>query len=95
ANFAPIKGHDLLLRAWAASACWGTHAVTKPVWNGYFNYEDPLGRFQPVLILSETDEEESDEAWRSQGIDLNAAADSVRVFPLWRYEVGMYWINGK
>lgn len=87
-----LKG-KVVLGSWAASACWGTHAITKPVWNGYFNHIDPIGRFKPSLILSETDEEESNEAWRSQGIDLNSVADSVRVFPIWRYEVGMYWIR--
>jgi hypothetical protein len=82
-----------VLGSWSSSFAWGSGALTRPVWWGYFNHEDPLNSFRPVAIVSEHDQSESDRAYESQGIDLEAISDSVRYFDIWRYKVGVYWIN--
>lgn len=84
---------EVILGPWAASLSWGTHAITKPVWNGYFNYQAPIETHKPVMVISEKNEAESDKAYSSQGIVLEEAADSVRIFNVWRYEIGIYWIS--
>ena len=79
--------------SWAPSFTWKANSVTKPVWMGYFNSDQPLDRFQPAIVISELDESESDKAYISQGIDLQSKSDSVRVFRVWRYDIGIYWIR--
>ena len=92
-----MKNYNLkntcLVGSWAASISWGTGAKTLPLWKGFLQWEDPINRFNPVLVISETDEEESDAAYSSQGIQLWEESDSVRFFNLWRYETGVYWIK--
>lgn len=87
--------NQLVLGSWAPNCTRKTKARTIPVWNHFMNHEDPISKFKPRIIISETDESDSDEAYKSQGIDLEAISDSVRVFPVWRYKVGVYWVKGE
>ncbi len=86
-----LKGQTVL-GPWSSTACWGTRASTYPVWNNFLNH-DKISEFSPRIIISELNEADSGEAYSSQGINLNEISDSVRVFKMWRYEVGVFWIN--
>jgi hypothetical protein len=92
-----LKNYDLkgktVLGPWASSLSWGTAARTLPVWRGFLNSEQSLSRFSPAVVISELNEADSDEAFLSQGIKLSEASDSMRVFNVWRYQLGVYWIK--
>lgn len=75
--------------AWGPSAAWGTKARVFPVWYGFVNDDRAL---DAAMIIAESDQEDSDRSLKMQGIDLSARADSVRRFPIWRYEADFYWL---
>jgi 4-amino-4-deoxy-L-arabinose transferase-like glycosyltransferase len=76
--------------AWAPSATWGTKAKVYPVWYGFVNDERAL---DASIILAESDQEDSDRSLLMQGINLTEHTDSVRRFPVWRYQVDCHWIK--
>lgn len=78
---------------WASSFCWENKAITLPVWNNYFNWKDPIAKYNPAVVISESDEKESDNTYKSQGIDLQKISDSSRSFEVWNYKIGVYWIG--
>ncbi len=92
-----LSNYDLkerpVIGAWASSFCWQNKAVTFPVWNNYFNWKDPVKSFKPSLVISETNEAESDNSYKSQNIDLNKLSDSIRTFDVWRYKINVFWIR--
>jgi hypothetical protein len=85
--------NDTVLGVWATGLAASSQARTLPVWNGFMNYKDPLHTFRPRLVISEHDEADNSQAYRSQGIDLRAASDSVSSYQIWRYKVNLYWIS--
>ena len=88
-------GERPIIGSWSSSLAWKCKAITFPVWNNYLNYVDPINTYHPRIVVSEDDESESDYAYKSQGIDLNAISDSSRTFHVWRYTVVVYWIKDK
>jgi hypothetical protein len=78
--------------AWGPSASWGTHARVFPVWHGFLN-DDRAADAQ--MVMTESDQEDSDRSLLLQGIDIRSMADSSRRFPIWRYQVDLYWISKK
>jgi hypothetical protein len=76
--------------AWAPSAAWGTNARVYPVWYGFVNDHRAL---DAAMIIAESDQEDSDRSLQMQGINLETKADSVRRFPVWRYEVDLHWLK--
>jgi hypothetical protein len=80
---------------WAASFTWKNKAIAIPVWYKYINWDDPVNTYKPAAIVSEIGELDSDYAYKSQGIDLEAISDSCRVFDVWDYKIGVYWVNQK
>ncbi|HRY33963.1 MAG TPA: hypothetical protein P5531_13430 [Bacteroidales bacterium] len=81
------------LGSWAASASWGSDMRTAPVWKDYFNAKDPLQQFHPAVIITETDQSDSNQAWMQLGIDPGEYSDSARIFRIWKYDVGVYWLK--
>jgi hypothetical protein len=79
--------------AWAPSLTWKASARSFPVWNMFLNYEDPVDTFRPEIIISEPDEEDSNQAYISQGIDLDTVSDSVRCFEIGQWTVCLHWIE--
>lgn len=92
-----LAAHDLrdetVLGVWATGLAASSQARTLPVWNRFMNYQDPLKKYHPRVVISEHDEAESSRAYVSQGIDLRAASDSVIEHKIWRYQVNIYWIR--
>jgi len=80
---------------WAASFTWKNKAIAIPLWYKYINWDDPVNKYKPVAIVSEIGELESDYAYKSQGINLDSISDSCRVFDVWDYKIGVYWVNQK
>jgi len=57
------------------------------------NDKDVFTRFRPQVILSEPNEDESNHASSSQGIDLKAMADSTRSFRIGKWDVDAHWYH--
>jgi hypothetical protein len=84
---------DVVIGAWAPSFTWDAKCRAIPVWGGFLNDNDPLERFQPRIVVSEPDEQDSEQAYVKQGIDLAAASDSVRTFHIGSWEVSINWLK--
>ncbi|MCF8257523.1 MAG: hypothetical protein K9J06_08225 [Flavobacteriales bacterium] len=94
-----LAAHSLkdekVLGVWATSVADRSRAYTLPVWDGFMNHSDPIGKHRPRVVITEHDEAESNGAFRNQGIDLRAISDSVRSYDVWRYKVDLFWIAVK
>jgi hypothetical protein len=88
-----IGKNDVVLGAWAPSLTWESGSKAIPVWNHFLNYRDPLIRFDPDVIIAETDEQDSEQAWKSQGINLQQISDSIKVVRIGQWDVGIYWLK--
>lgn len=84
---------DVIIGAWAPTVTWKCNARAFPVWDGFLNYKDPINNFRPRAVISEPDEEDSNQAYADQGIDLYARSDSVRSFRIGLWKVSVFWIN--
>jgi len=82
-----------VLGVWSTNATWECKARCIPVWKDFMNDEDVFKQFHPQAILSEPNEDESNRAFVSQGIDLKAASDSSRSFQMGKWEVIVYWMK--
>jgi hypothetical protein len=83
----------ILSGPWAPSMGWNSKAVTFPVWKGYFNDTSVFKSYHPAVILSEPDEQDSNQAYQLQGIDLNVMSDSVVSFKVNLWNINLYWIK--
>lgn len=81
------------LGAWAPGLTWNSKARALPVWNHFLNYKDPINKFHPQVIIAETDEKDSEQAWSEQGIDLNEQADSAKTVRIGHWNVRIYWLK--
>lgn len=84
---------DTVIGAWAPSFTWKSNSRSFPVWNGFLNFQDPLNSFHPRAIVSEPDEEDSNQAYLHQSIDLNLISDSVKTFKIGLWDVNIYWVK--
>jgi hypothetical protein len=82
-----------VLGIWAYTLAADSKTPTIGIRHNYLNDKDPLGTYQPQLIIAEFNQAESDSAWARQGIDLSTISDSVRRFKVWRYDLDFYWIK--
>jgi hypothetical protein len=84
---------DVVLGAWAPSLTWDSRSRAIPVWNNFLNYQDPVSKFHPKAVVAEIDEQDSEQAWSSQGISLQELSDSVRTVKIGQWEVIIYWMD--
>jgi hypothetical protein len=82
-----------IVGAWAPSLSWKSKAISFPVWKGYFNEKDVIKLSNPAVIIAETDEEDSNQAFSSQGVDIDLYADSIKYFTINRWKLKLLWIN--
>lgn len=78
--------------AWAPSLTWENKATSLPVWNHYFNDSATLSTIHPKVIVAETDEADSEQAFKSRGINLELLADSVKTVKVNHWELKIYWL---
>lgn len=77
---------------WAPSLTWNTAAHVVPVWSTYFDKETFFKQYQPVMIIAEDNEAESEQAFSRFGIHPDSLADSSRMFQVWRYQLKISWL---
>jgi len=87
------ENDDLVIGAWAPTMTWTSKARSFPVWYGFLNYEDPIRQYGPRVVISEIDEIDSEKAYAKQGIDLTSESDSVRIFQIGSWDVGIFWMK--
>lgn len=85
------KKDALVLGPWAPAFTWDSKVISRPVWYHFMNDEHVLQQ-HPAAILSEPDEEESNQAYQQHDLRLDEHADSVKHFTIGRWEVIIYWI---
>jgi len=90
---AGLQPDDVVLGAWAPSLTWDSRSKALPVWNNFLNYRDPVAKYHPRVVIAETDEQDSEQAWSSQGIDLGALSDSTRTLKIGQWEINIYWMK--
>ena len=88
-----VKPGELVLGTWAPSLTWESGSRAIPVWNNFLNYQDPVKQFNPRVVISEKDEQESEQAYRSQGISLEALSDSTKSARIGQWDVVIYWMK--
>ena len=54
-----------------------------------------FGENPTKVIIAETDEQDSEQAWKDQDIDLAAISDSSRSFRIGHWDVVIFWISEK
>jgi hypothetical protein len=86
-------GNHPVIGAWAPSLCWKSNAISYPVWKDYFNDTDVIEEQDPAIIISEPDEEDSNQAFSSRGIVLDEYADSIKYFKVNRWGIKLLWIK--
>jgi hypothetical protein len=91
-----LANYDLsettILGVWGTTLASETQARCIPIWSDFNMKEQPLQEYQPRIIFAEKNEAGSGEAFLSKAIDLEAEADSVKQFNIWRYKVNLYWM---
>ncbi len=80
-----------ILGNWAPSLYWSADAQVVPVTLKNWHRIKPLENYQPVLIIEEPDEGGSNQAYRSNGVDLSAISDSVRQVTVGKWTLNLYW----
>ncbi len=88
-----LPSGSTVLGAWAPALTWGSNTHCIPVWKGYMNCNQPVETFRPIAVVAEYNEADSDGCFASSGIDLESICDSSRRFPVWRYELVIYWMK--
>lgn len=88
-----LNKNDVVVGAWAPTMTWASGSKALPVWNHFLNYEDPITKFNPRAVIAETDEQDSQQAWKSQGIDLRSLSDSTKTIRIGHWDVVIYWIK--
>jgi hypothetical protein len=87
------RGTGPVIGAWAPTLTWRSSAYSFPVWDQFLNYEDPINSFHPEVIVSEPGQDDSNQAYLNQGIDLQSVSDSSRCFTIGQWEVCVYWMK--
>ena len=88
-----VSDNNTLLGAWGCSFNWECKSYCVPVWYNNLNDKNPMQQFHPTLVFSETNEDDSEGAFRKQGIDLSSLSDSIRSIFIGNYTVNLYWIK--
>lgn len=82
-----------IIGAWAPSLSWKSKAISFPVWKDYFNDKEVISKYKPAVIIAETDEEDSNQAFSSQGINVDTYADSIKYFTVNKWKLKLLWID--
>lgn len=82
-----------VMGSWAPSLSWKSKAISYPIWKGYFNDKCIIEKYKPAIIIAEIDEEDSNQAFLSQGINIDNYADSIRYFTISSWDIKLLWIK--
>ncbi len=86
-------GQSPVMGAWAPSLTWNCNAMSYPIWNDYFNDESILEKDKPAIIIQEIDEADSNQAFISEGINIDAFADSIKYYNVHNWKLKIMWMH--
>lgn len=82
-----------VMGAWAPSLSWKSKAISYPIWKDYFNDKNVIEMFRPAIIISEINEDDSNQAFLSQGIIIDNFADSIKYFTVNKWKLKLLWMK--
>lgn len=82
-----------ILGTWAAAICWQNKARTLPIWDNYFNYQAPLQKYKPSMLIIEENENDCNNLFKNNNIDLNQISDSVTSSKIGTWPIKIYWLK--
>jgi len=85
--------HKNVIGAWAPCLNWESDAKVLPVWDKYLHYKDPVKSYSPVAIVAEAKEDDSNQAFVKQGVQLNEISDSLKMFKIGAFQVNVFWLK--
>ena len=83
-----------VMGGWAPGLTWRSGAIAIPVWYGTFNYKNTIEEFNPIAVISELMEEDSDMAFMKDSIRLDQMADSISYRKVGRWDLKVIWMTG-
>jgi hypothetical protein len=86
-------GNKPVMGNWAPSCTWSSKAYTKTLQNDYSAGKNLIKIDNPKAIITEIDENESNEIFSKQGINLMEHADSTRTFKVSYWTLVVYWMK--
>ncbi len=84
-----------IIGSWASSLAWNSKAITFPVWDKKLHYKAPIRTYNPAIVVTEPDEEDSNQAYYNNGVNLNEVTDSLKTFTIAHWNVQVRWISEK
>jgi hypothetical protein len=87
------QNHTSAVGNWTSVCCWNSKVYSRYCVKDYGNQQELLRKPIVQLILTETDEGESDGAFAAIGYNLKAHADSVVTFKIANWQLNGYWIS--
>lgn len=85
-------GNRPVIGPWAPALARETGARVIPVWYNYFNDKNILENLHPKVVITEADEGDSGGAYKNNGIDLQAIADSSKQVKIARFDLMVYFL---
>lgn len=82
-----------VIGAWAPSLTWKSSALTLPVWSNYFDINEIFLKHSPKVIITETDEADSGQAYLLNKINVEANADSVLYKKIDNWNIKIVWLK--
>jgi hypothetical protein len=52
-----------------------------------------INTYKPAVIIAETDEEDSNQAFSSRAVDIDTYADSIKYFTINKWKLKLIWLN--
>jgi hypothetical protein len=82
-----------IIGPWSPSLTWYSKSKTYPVWHTFYKTKSPIKKYAPAIVISERNEDDSNQAYQYLNIDLNAISDSVKTVQIASWKVNIYWLR--
>jgi hypothetical protein len=84
---------DVIIGPWAPAFTWLTKGVTYPIWSVYTKDKDIMKDYRPNFIVSEYDQNDSDNAFKKSNINLLTDTDSLTQIEIALWKINVYAIK--
>lgn len=87
--------NDVVIGSWAPTLTWESKNISFPVdSNAVFHRNmDIIGSLKPQIVVSELDEQDSGQAYKLRGINLDAMSESTGQFKIALWDIKIYWLK--
>lgn len=88
-------GDEVVIGSWAPAITWYSKSISLPIWKNFLRKPNPILTYKPTLIVSEPNEDDSEQTYRNLKINLNEISDSIKNVKIARWDINLYWVNKK